>query len=45
RARTVEIVGPAHLHVHADGEVVGTLPARFECLPGALRVFLPATGG
>ncbi|MBE3590961.1 MAG: diacylglycerol kinase family lipid kinase [Firmicutes bacterium] len=42
RAPAVEVEGPADLPVHADGEYVGTLPARFECVPRALRVIAPA---
>ena len=39
QASTVEIDGPP-LVVEADGEVLGTTPARFEVLPGALRIKL-----
>lgn len=42
RAASVLVEGPPDLPVHADGELVGTLPARFECVPGALSVFTPA---
>ncbi|MBX6350877.1 MAG: diacylglycerol kinase family lipid kinase [Clostridia bacterium] len=41
RAPAVEVDGPPDLPVHADGEVVGHLPARFECAPKALTVFVP----
>jgi diacylglycerol kinase (ATP) len=40
-ARSVEIEGPAHVAVHADGEVVGGLPARFSVEPGACQLWLP----
>jgi diacylglycerol kinase family enzyme len=40
RARTVEAepLGGARLLLDVDGEQPGTIPARFEMLPGALRV-------
>lgn len=40
RARTVEVepVGDARVLLDVDGEAPGTLPARFELLPGALRI-------
>lgn len=41
RAPAVEVDGPPDLPVHADGELVGRLPARFECVPRALTVFVP----
>ncbi|MBX5475923.1 MAG: diacylglycerol kinase family lipid kinase [Clostridia bacterium] len=41
RAAVVEVDGPADLPVQADGECVGTLPARFECVPRALSVIVP----
>lgn len=41
RARRVEVAGPAHLLVEADGEVLGNVPARFEIVPRALRVVVP----
>ncbi len=36
------IDGPVDVPLHADGEPVGHLPAVFEVLPGALRVWLSA---
>lgn len=42
RARQVRVEGPTHLHVYADGEVLGNLPARFTLHPGALEVLVPA---
>ena len=42
RSTTVVVEAPAPLPVETDGEVVGTTPARFEIVPGALRVRLPA---
>ncbi|MBT9260003.1 MAG: diacylglycerol kinase family lipid kinase [Clostridiales bacterium] len=41
RAPAVTIEGPSDLPVHADGEVVGTLPATFEAVPKALTVLVP----
>jgi diacylglycerol kinase (ATP) len=40
RARTVEVepASDARVLLDADGEAPGTLPARFELLPGALRI-------
>jgi diacylglycerol kinase (ATP) len=40
RARTVEVepVRDARVRLDVDGEAPGTLPARFEILPGALRI-------
>lgn len=42
RGREVRVRGPEVLHVYADGEVLGRLPAAFRCLPGALRVLVPS---
>ncbi|HVB10369.1 MAG TPA: diacylglycerol kinase family protein [Bacillota bacterium] len=42
RARTVEILGPAGVAVHADGEVIGGLPARFSVAASACSLWLPA---
>lgn len=41
RAAQVRIEGPDHLHVHADGEVIGRLPVEFACIPAGLRLILP----
>jgi len=30
--------------VEADGDIVGKLPARYDVLPGALRVLVPTSG-
>ncbi len=38
RAREVAIAAAASVPVQSDGEVAGQLPARFDVLPGALRV-------
>jgi len=43
RAAQVRIEGPDHLHVHADGEVIGRLPVEFACIPEGLRLILPET--
>jgi len=42
RARTVAVDAPERLPIELDGEQVGTTPARFEIVPGALRVRVPA---
>ena len=42
RARTVAVDAPERLPIEHDGEQVGTTPARFEIVPGALRVRVPA---
>ena len=44
RGRRIEVdpLGDAlPASVEADGEVLGTLPARFEIVPGALRMLAP----
>lgn len=38
----VTVTSVARLPVHADGRVVGTLPATFKVRPGALAVYAPA---
>ncbi len=40
RSATVTVDAPRPLTVEADGEVLGTTPARFEVLPGILRLKL-----
>ncbi len=42
QARSVRLDGPANVALHADGEVLGGLPATFSVLPGALRLWTPA---
>lgn len=42
KADRVRIDGPRHLHVHADGEVVGRLPVEFRAVPAAVRLLSPA---
>jgi YegS/Rv2252/BmrU family lipid kinase len=42
RARAVTVDGPERLPIELDGEQVGTTPARFEIVPAALRVRVPA---
>jgi diacylglycerol kinase family enzyme len=46
RAATVELDADRPLHVYADGEAAGTLPATFEVRPAALTVLAadPAPG-
>ncbi|HEX5247154.1 MAG TPA: diacylglycerol kinase family protein [Gaiellaceae bacterium] len=41
RARVVEVEAAETLPIELDGEQVGTTPARFEIVPGALRVRVP----
>jgi diacylglycerol kinase (ATP) len=41
RGRLVEVDAPAPLPVQLDGEQPGTTPARFEVVPGALRLRVP----
>ncbi|MER3460589.1 MAG: lipid kinase, partial [candidate division GAL15 bacterium] len=40
-AREVVVDASIPLAVHADGEPVGTTPARFRVQPGALEVLAP----
>jgi diacylglycerol kinase (ATP) len=42
RAPSVTVDGPERLPIELDGEQVGTTPARFEVVPRALRVRVPA---
>ncbi|MDX6511150.1 MAG: hypothetical protein QOE36_654 [Gaiellaceae bacterium] len=42
RSATVAIDAPVALPIETDGEQIGTTPARFELVPGALRVRVPA---
>jgi diacylglycerol kinase (ATP) len=41
RSATVAVDAPEHLPIEVDGEQIGTTPARFEVVPGALRVRVP----
>jgi YegS/Rv2252/BmrU family lipid kinase len=41
RARVVTVDAPERLPIELDGEQLGTTPARFEIVPGALRVRVP----
>jgi diacylglycerol kinase (ATP) len=41
RTQELELVTDRPVPVNADGELVGTTPARFSVLPGALRVVVP----
>jgi diacylglycerol kinase (ATP) len=41
RGRSVSVEAPTPLPVELDGEQPGTTPARFEVVPGALRVRVP----
>jgi diacylglycerol kinase (ATP) len=42
RAKSVSVDAPERLPIELDGEQVGTTPARFEVVPGALRIRVPA---
>ncbi len=42
RGRAVTVTAPAPLPVQLDGEQPGTTPVRFEIVPGALRLRVPA---
>jgi YegS/Rv2252/BmrU family lipid kinase len=42
RSPSVAVEAPEHLPIELDGEQVGTTPARFEVVPSALRVRVPA---
>ncbi len=41
RSATVAVDAPEHLPIEVEGEQVGTTPATFEVVPGALRVRVP----
>jgi len=41
RSRAFGVATRRRHHITADGEPAGTTPARFEILPGSLRVFVP----
>jgi YegS/Rv2252/BmrU family lipid kinase len=41
RAQEVAVTGPAGVAVHADGEIVGALPATFRVCPAALSLWMP----
>lgn len=41
QGRSIQVTGPASVAVHADGEVVGGLPARFSVAPAACTLWLP----
>ncbi|MCL6554336.1 MAG: diacylglycerol kinase family lipid kinase, partial [Firmicutes bacterium] len=41
QAREIRVASDAPLHIQADGEVVGTVPAVFKVHPGALPVLAP----
>ena len=42
RSRAVTVDAPERLPIELDGEQVGTTPVRFEIVPGALRIRVPA---
>lgn len=41
RGARVEVTAPEHLPLEVEGEQVGTTPATFEVVPGALKVRVP----
>lgn len=41
QAQRVEVDGPPEVLVHADGQLLGNLPARFELLPRAISFLFP----
>jgi len=41
RSARVEVDAPEHLPIEVEGEQVGTTPATFEVVPGALRLRVP----
>jgi diacylglycerol kinase (ATP) len=43
RSGRVTVRAVEHLPIEVDGEQVGTTPATFEVVPGALRVRVPRT--
>jgi diacylglycerol kinase family enzyme len=43
RSRTVRVDAPQTLPIEIEGEQVGTTPATFELVPGALRVRVPTS--
>jgi diacylglycerol kinase family enzyme len=38
----VRVTGAGRLPVHADGEIVGSLPVTFRCVRDALEVMVPS---
>jgi len=42
RSRAVTVDAPERLPIELDGEQIGTTPVRFEVVPGALRIRVPA---
>ena len=42
RSRAVSVNAPERLPIELDGEQVGTTPVRFEVVPGAIRIRVPA---
>ncbi|MCI4668699.1 MAG: diacylglycerol kinase family lipid kinase [Bacteroidia bacterium] len=43
RAGVVNIIGKEPILLEADGELLGTTPARFELIPGAIQVRVPSS--
>ncbi|MGH2361431.1 MAG: diacylglycerol/lipid kinase family protein, partial [bacterium] len=44
-ATEVVVESDVPLSIHADGETVGRVPARFRSIPGALEVLVPLGSG
>ncbi len=42
RSRAVSVDAPERMPIELDGEQVGTTPVRFEVVPGAIRIRVPA---
>jgi diacylglycerol kinase (ATP) len=45
RERELTVSSEEPLAVHADGRLVGNLPATFRCRPGAVAVYVPEAAG
>jgi diacylglycerol kinase (ATP) len=45
RGRRIEVAAERTMQVFGDGDHIGTLPATFEVLDGAIRVVVPPGGG
>lgn len=45
RGRVLTIEAERPLHLEADGEVIGTVPVKFEVAPGALSILVPQLAG
>ncbi|MQY66232.1 MAG: hypothetical protein GH147_07095 [Clostridia bacterium] len=43
KAKKIEINAPKEVWIQVDGEIMGTLPQKFEICPQAIQVILPET--